>query len=54
MRSAQLLRPVSAVASSEASQDDAGYPAGFMHFQGGRGRKVYGSIYEELEIICIR
>lgn len=54
MRSAQLLSPVFAVASSEASQAGAGYPAGFMHFRGGRGRKVYGCIYEELEIICIR
>lgn len=31
----------------------AGYPAGFTHFRGGRGREVYGCIYEEHEIICI-
>lgn len=47
---AQPLSPGSAAGSSE---DGAGYPPGFMDFRGGRGRKVYGCIYEELEIICI-
>lgn len=54
-RPAQLLLPhVSCCLPREASWDDVGYSAGFMHFRGGRGRKVYGCVYEEHEIICIR